>query len=993
MESVEQIRQAIVFLANRCDGAVTNDGVGYCGTDTNYGKSLARQILNDVKLSPKQLETALKMLRKYEKNQLNPAGLSLPPLRQLMTDLGISISLAAKTDIRTVELFDDRIEVRFDYNANIIQAVKTVQPKGRYNDNSRGKYWTFGLDSLVPLIEKLLPLGFQMSQDVLDYIETLRESERLDIEETDNRLQWVLDYLDEHLHNWDFKPFKHQLEGVEFAVKNQRCLIADDMGLGKAQVHGTPVLTPSGWVQIEDLQVGDRVIGSNGHPTTVTGVYPQGIVSNYEIKFTDGSTTWCCGDHLWYVEERTDGGRLNNWKVLSTREMLKRGVEFGGVKRYRIPMVKPVEFDFQDVPIDPYAMGYILGNGSISQKGTMISTKDEEIIKYFSSLLPDNNYLKQASKYDWTITAPPRQNHIGRTITELGLRGCRAEAKFIPHSYKFNTFENRLALFQGLMDSDGSWSKSNKRNNTGNLQFSSSSEQLANDVKFLVESFGGIARVSTKIPYYTYKGERKQGQKHYSLNISLPPEITPFRLERKLANYCPRTKYKPTRLIKSINYVGEYEAACISVNAIDRLYVTENFIVTHNTVTSLISVMALQAWFKFSQNIEAPIFVIAPVSLKMNWLKEAGAVGVAIEVFSYGKVPVAPASEFIAICDEMHFCQNIKSQRTKKVLDLVLDDNCLSLIALTGTPMKNGRPSNIYPILKAICHPVAVNRNEFERRYCNGRPTAFTAWDTTGASNLEELNYKISDLVIRRTKEECLDLPPKIFTAIECETNSEAENEYREELVRIKQNYYARVEAGEISGNSKAVVFLGYLRRLASIYKSYQTIEMVQDLLDQGQSVVVFTEYVESAQRIADHFGVQALTGETAQVKTIDGEKVYPRQLMVDMFQSGETRVFVGTIKAGGVGITLTRSSYLIMNDRPWTPGDYQQATDRIHRIGQTGTCNIYDIYGKDIDYVMAAILDVKSANIDKVLKKNKIKIEDRNKADFYEKILEQLLK
>lgn len=982
MSAIEQVKAAIIYLDGHCDGAEKQDTVGFNGTDTTFGKSLARQIRDGKNLSPKQIEIAYKMLRKYSKTQLKAGGLTLPNDMDLRAELGGVIAATEKAVVKTVDIVSNQVEVRFDYNATILQAIKSITPKGRYQDNQKGKYWVFQHDQLKQIVDKLLPYGFVFSQSVLDFIQTEQESERIDKEEVDERLEWCIEYLESFVLGRDFKPFAHQWEAVEFFLsrRNKKCIIADAQGLGKALKNDTPVLTPTGWLEIGDIDVGDYVIGSNGLPTEVIGVYPQGEVDLYRITFSDGSTIDCCGEHQWYVEERSNGGHKHTWKTLNTLQMRERGIKVNGVCRYRIPMVKPVEFKERNVLIDPYAIGFILGDGSISQSQTVITTSDIEIIQYFSSIMTDSTWLKQINKYDWAIVGSFGKNYIAQAIAHLGLRGCKAETKFIPECYKFNTYAVRLAVFQGLMDSDGSFSKS-----SGALQYSSSSMELIEDVKFLVESFGGVARMSEKIPTYTYKGVKKQGKRHYTITISLPPNVEPFRLKRKLDCYVPKSKYQPTRLIKSIEYIGSDKATCISVKALDSLYVTKNCIVTHNTLSSLLAIKAMKAWLEANEGYDSiPVFVVCPVSLKLNWVKEASIVNMPIEVFSYQKMPPPASVPYLIIFDESHAFQNIKSARTEKMLNLCSNDNCMGLIHLTGTPMKNGRPSNLFPLLKACDHRLSVHRSDYEKRYCGAYLNGFGGWDNTGATNLQELRNNIRDVLIRRTKDQCLDLPKKLYTGVSCESNPEAEREYKEMLNNLIDDYEQRAEAGEVSKLSRPVVLLGYLRMCASIYKSYHTINMITELLEQGQSVVVFTEFKESANRIAEAFGVPPLTGDT---------KLEYRQSMVDDFQAGHTNLFVGTIKAGGVGITLTRASYLIMNDYPFTPGDYHQATDRIHRIGQTRVCNIYNVYGKDIDHVMARIVGQKTANIDKVLHKIKIKEDDFNKPEFYEKLVKQLLK
>lgn len=1069
--AIEQVKSALLILAGVCDGATKRDNVGFNGTDSNFGRSLARQVKEELDLTPKQLESACKMLQKYKLTQLK--GLTIPSLQDLKKEMeelnsnavsmdddllpvekikkallivfekgflphdqmfGRSLvsqitanrklsekqcelslklldrykhlvtdlpsvddvkkqfllennSIREALEVRELGIVETGITISFSvYNATFVNMIKSIYPNGEFISQRNKKFWLFSFSSLEKICKLFLPFGFKITDELKDYISQIEfEKYEKDLE-AQEMSEFINEFIEREMKKWSFKPFQHQLEAVQMFSKVKKGILADQQGLGKALVNSTPILTPEGFVNISDIQVGDLVIGSNGEPTEVWGVFPQGKVNIYRITFSDGSTVDCCEDHQWFVEERINSYK-QVWKTLTTKQMINKGLIIQKACKYRIPMVDPVEFFHQNILIDPYAMGYLLGNGCFAGGSLKVSTQDNEIIKYFSSILPDSIFMKQNSKYDWTISTGNNGGKIKNIwlnyIKKLDFKDKLANLKFIPNEYKFNTFEIRLALFQGLMDSDGSFAKSNIRN-SGNLEYSSSSKQLALDVKFLVESFGGIARLSEKDSSFTYKGEQKDGQKHYRLTISLPSKIIPFRLKRKLKNYIPRTKYQPTRLIKSIEFIGVEEATCISVSALDSLYVIKDCIVTHNTKSALMLYKALQAYYWETEYKELPIFVICPVSLKINWLNEAKSLDVSIEVFSSAKIPSSIKSDFLVIVDEAHYFQNLEAKRTQKYLELVTDEKCKHLLEMTGTPMKNGRPINLYPLLKACDHPVAKDKKAYEKFFCDAKATHFSKWDVTGSSHLKELSEEISDILLRRTKEECLDLPEKIIQNVICESTKERINEYNNRLNDLKKEYFERVSKGLISDNGRAIVFLGYLRTLASVYKTYHAIQMIKDLLDQDESVVVFTEFLESAEMIAEEFDTIPLTGSL---------KPESRQELVDNFQSGENKVFVGTIKAGGVGITLTRASYIIIIDLPWTPGDLEQAEDRIHRIGQTRTANVYRLFGQDICWIMAGIIGQKQENINQVLKKYNIDINKKDSDSFFKDLLEKLMK
>ena len=384
------------------------------------------------------------------------------------------------------------------------------------------------------------------------------------------------------------------------------------------------------------------------------------------------------------------------------------------------------------------------------------------------------------------------------------------------------------------------------------------------------------------------------------------------------------------------------------------------------------SISALKAAKTLSDNAtnrlgERHIFVICPASLRENWGMEAEKVGCPIEIFSWAKLPKPLVKQqYILIGDESHYLQNLKSQRTKKFLELASSENCLAVWLLTGTPMKNGRPVNLFPLLKAIAHPLSADRQEYEAYYCQagykkvGRDRQI--WDVSGAAHLDELAEEIENCLLRRTKQECLDLPKKqrIFKPVKL--TPEQQKAYNLELSELISDYRDRVKRGEVDEGAEALVVLNYLRKTGSKYKVDEAILLVEELLEQEQQVVVFVEFLETAQLLYSSFREIAglLTGATP------GSD---RQAIVDKFQAGKSKVFIGTIKAGGVGLTLTAASNVILLDRPWTPGDSEQAEDRCHRIGQHQTVFSFWIQMGIIDEAIDKLLQQKQERIDLVLK------------------------
>ena len=363
-----------------------------------------------------------------------------------------------------------------------------------------------------------------------------------------------------------------------------------------------------------------------------------------------------------------------------------------------------------------------------------------------------------------------------------------------------------------------------------------------------------------------------------------------------------------------------------------------------------------------------PVFVICPASLKDNWLREAAKAGAAIEVFSWAKMPKALESKkYLVIADEAHYAQNENSKRTKELKALADHENCLGTWLLTGTPIKNGRPINLLPLLQITQHPLAADPWEFQKYYCNGHYKAIgtkSIWDNTGAAHLDELSKKTEDVILRRKKAECLDLPPKLRSLVPILLEGEAGKNYLQEIDRHISEYRDREKRGEVKEGAEALVTINALRKIGSLYKVPAAIESTAELLEQGQAVVIFTEYLESAKALYTALSqiapCELLTGETKQED---------RQAIVDRFQSGTSKILIGTIKAGGVGLTLTAANQVILVDRPWTPGDADQAEDRCYRIGQKNTVNAYWIQLGAIDEAIDALLAEKRDRIELVLK------------------------
>ena len=397
------------------------------------------------------------------------------------------------------------------------------------------------------------------------------------------------------------------------------------------------------------------------------------------------------------------------------------------------------------------------------------------------------------------------------------------------------------------------------------------------------------------------------------------------------------------------------------------------------------------------------ILIICPASLKINWQRE-------IENYTDRSVYIAEGKHFstehdfvivnydilknfydlkdkenslitksnfeLIVIDEAHYIQNGQAQRTKLVNSFVKSVDKLWL--LTGTPMTS-RPMNYYNLLFLIESPVAQNWMAYAIRYCQGyqfKAGNRKIWNVSGASNLEELRDRTSRQVLRRLKTEVLDLPDKIISPIYLRLKSKL-------YEGLMGEYYDWYKNKKEESSSLTVQFskLMKVRQVIAEEKINDTIELAQNIIDQDKKVIIFTNFTDTLQKIHSHFGKQSVY--------LDGSCTKPqRQYAVDQFQENDKiKVFVGNLKAAGVGITLTAGEAVIMNDLSFVPSDHDQAQDRAYRYGQKNSVSVYyPIFENTIEGVIYDMLSKKKNIIDTVMGDN---IED--KGDFVELLMNKI--
>lgn len=341
---------------------------------------------------------------------------------------------------------------------------------------------------------------------------------------------------------------------------------------GGPLVFGSKVKTPFGEKNIEDVQIGDQVSNTHGGVTRVIDIPYEGEDECVELIFSDGAKVECSLNHIWKYKLARNRRRkhLSDFKLGTTKELIEK------TKKYNvlIPLCAPVKFTrpFPGEMIDPYLLGVILGDGSTRSSSIVITSVDQEIIDR-CELGTEGEFHKQGISY--LLTNSKKEKEL---LRKWGLWGKKSEEKFIPERYKLGSIETRKAIIQGLIDTDGSV------DSRGHLSFTSTSKQLAEDVQFIARSLGAKATLTKNPAGYKKDGEHIPCLDAYSVYIQHKYKEWFVSLPRKLQRIKPYNGGNtPCRRLISYRLTGKKPVRCISVAELDGLFLTNDFIVTHNS--------------------------------------------------------------------------------------------------------------------------------------------------------------------------------------------------------------------------------------------------------------------------------------------------------------------------------------------------------------------------------------------------------------------------
>jgi len=768
----------------------------------------------------------------------------------------------------------------------------------------------------------------------------------------------------------------YQRKGVARGLELKRFINADEPRMGKAQPLYSKVSTPSGWVNIGDLKIGNEIFSQDGSIQKVTGIFPQGLQKTYRVIFNDGSYTDCNLDHIWSVRDQNRRRRNKGWVNKTVCELISQGLTWktnekrilygaSPILKWEVPMCKPVKYSKKNFVIHPYILGMLLGDGCMTGTSICISIPDHQIetTKRIESLLPENLHLRVNRSpacpqyYISQIENKRKQNQFKKEIVKLGIN-VKSKQKFIPDEYLKGSVLQRKELLFGLMDSDGS-AVVNRTN------FHSMSLKLCEGIIELVQSLGGTAKLKTY--------NRKEKGIEYQVNINLV--FPPFTLKEKIEK-CISKSTVVTRYISEVVQIEDQYQVCISVSNDDKLYLTDNFIVTHNTIQTITTLCIAH---EIKKEPTFPCLIICPAPLKLNWQDEW-------KIWSTKRVLVLddttkdrwhhfitmdmydvvicnfqslkknfvqyypPANKMKSsndivmksniqlfnsvVIDESHRLKDPNSQQTKIALQISLKK--LWVILLSGTPVKN-KPIDLFTQLAIMGRLKEFGGPKvFKGRYCEGG---------SGASNLKELNSKLNEICFfrRERKEVIKDLPPKQRQTISCDiTTRDRYNQAKKDFLKFLEENGNTEEQISDKLKGQALVKMQELKRISAMGKIKEVVNFIDETIENGEKIVIFCVLHSIVDELYKQYpNALMITGrqdehqkEEAKTKFQQCKKCKTKlehhQDKDHDYVPSDYSLLICNIEAAGVGHNFSAASVTGFVEYPWTAADAFQCEDRV---------------------------------------------------------------
>jgi hypothetical protein len=794
------------------------------------------------------------------------------------------------------------------------------------------------------------------------------------------------------------EPWLHQLVCFYIGLCNPRFLYLLDMGLGKALANDELVLTPTGYVEIQSLRVGDLVIGGDGKSTEVTGVYPQGTKPVHKVKFSDGIVVRCCDDHLWDVrtplQNQYDTKPLKAFK--DSLRYAPSGKSAQGNLRWFIPVSPPVELAQQLSPLefDPYIVGALLGDGCLVGTNCSISFHGDDgaIMTMIESLLPTGVTSVFTSNTGliecWSFRGNGGQ--LRKFIKRQGMK-VGSHDKQVPARYLMGSVQERIALLAGLLDTDGSACTQRA------FDFGVVSKALAENVQFLTHSLGGTAKISVSVnafgPVYRVYGRTPHN---------------PFYLARKRQVY-DLGKAQPTRSVVQVAEDGPHPCTCIKVANLDGLFLTRGGVVTHNTKILADLITQIQREKKLEGalitvprliNIDSWVDDLAVHSQLEPWSCNVSDTEEKWERLAYPKGDVTLIDYqglALAVSDRKKGNKGITMVRNeKKMRHLLKQYNFLGI----DESHKLSNHNNLwYGVMNQICKrsefvyattgtlfgkdPEAlwaqfylVDRGEtFGENLGLFRAGFFTTkqnpWKGVVYTFDQKMDTKLHAMIqhksIRYDEDEVLDLPARVTMTRSMDMGEEQREHY---LRAVEGLINASGQLADLEANWLRMrqIISGYLAWKDEHgdhvlpFKHNPKLDALETLLDEmGDSkIVVCYDYTETGKLICQRVKSMGLDYEWYYGGTKD--KSGSRRRFLD---DPKCKVFVMNSEAGGTGNDGLQkvARYMVFYETPTPPTTRKQTIKRIHRPGQTQRSFIYDmVMRKSLD---KGILEGIAENID----------------------------
>lgn len=488
-----------------------------------------------------------------------------------------------------------------DTRKELVKKFKYFQPGARYQSAFQLGRWDgcisfFGLGGVtyVSLLDRILPII--ESKGYYIEVEDLRKPVTLEFDQISE------DYWGEKCwpigHRFAGEPIRlrdDQVTAVNNFLSNPQSLQELATGFGKCQPLSSKVLTSSGWKLMKDIVVGEQVVTPIGKTAKVLNTFEPGIKDIFEITFSDGRTARCCEDHIWKIYnidwKRSQAGA---WRLLATSDIIKL---LQNTKRaISVPLVTMIDDNIDvELPIDPWLMGFLLGDGKINNKELKFSTSDNKLLEKVKSKLLPEYAVAHSINYDYSIRLSDAEAvnvnnggniseknvnssaiHYIQSLMSLGLMETGILSESIPEIYFTGSHEQRMELVRGLVDSNCTIVKSN-------VVFTSTSKELASGFQKLIYSVGGIAKLThldtrTKIAC--------EDVYRVSTEFPEPWKLTSLQQKINKTKYCHQYGSTLKLNIKNIEKVSREPVKCIYIDDPQHLYVTDDYIVTHNTILS-----------------------------------------------------------------------------------------------------------------------------------------------------------------------------------------------------------------------------------------------------------------------------------------------------------------------------------------------------------------------------------------------------------------------